>query len=93
MVNRAVLALPVLYAVHDNQFVVLVGDAPDKQWWRNFTGPAVISVRRGRQVRTGIARLASPGDPAYAPAVAAYAQRHHIARQPTDRLLLIETEA
>lgn len=85
------IALPVLYAPHDNNVVVLVGDAPDKRWWRNFAEPAPVSIRRGSQVRTGTARLVPPEDPAYAPAWAAYSRRHHIAHEPTDRLVLIET--
>ncbi len=85
------IALPVMYAEHGHELVVLVGDAAGKRWWRNFTEPAAIAVRQGGRVRAGIARLAEPDDPAYSAAVAAYARRHHVAHRPTDRLLLIQT--
>jgi hypothetical protein len=85
------IALPVLYASWGNRVVVLVGDAPDKQWWRNFTQPTAVGIRRGWQVRAGIGRLVSPDDPAYLPARAAYIRRHHIEPQPTDRMVVIET--
>ena len=55
------------------------------------TGLRRQSRRRGGQVRAGIARLVSPDDPGYAPALAAYERRHHVASEPTDRLLIIET--
>jgi hypothetical protein len=69
---------------------LLGGDAPDKQWWRNFTAPGPIEVRRGGRTRAGTARIVPPDNPAYASAWQLYTKRHHIARQPTDRLLLIE---
>jgi hypothetical protein len=28
-----------MYAVHGNDIVVLVGDAPYRHWWRDFTRP------------------------------------------------------
>lgn len=85
------ISLPVLYAADSQRVVVLVGDAPDKHWWRNFTTPGLIEVRRSGQVRAGTARIVPPDDPAYEPAWQLYTERHHIAGQPTDRLLLIET--
>jgi hypothetical protein len=84
------VALPVIYARHGEGFVVVVGDAPDKQWWRNFTDPRPVEVRRGGQLRVGICRVVAPDDPAYQPAWQAYIQRQHVPREPTDRLLVIE---
>jgi hypothetical protein len=85
------VSLPVLFAADHTRVVVLAGDAPDKRWWRNFTAPGPIEVRRGGRIRTGTARIVPPDDPAYASAWQLYTKRHHIAGQPTDRLLLIET--
>jgi hypothetical protein len=84
------IALPVLYAAYGDSLVVLVGDAPDKQWWRNFTTPGPAEIRRGGRILSGTGRIVPPGDPAYANAWRAYSDRHHIAGQPTDRLLLVE---
>jgi deazaflavin-dependent oxidoreductase (nitroreductase family) len=86
------VTLPVVYARDGDRIVVLVGDAPDKQWWRNFTSPAPVEVRRGVRSRTGTARVVPPDDPSYPTAWRAYHERHHIDRQPTDRLLLIDTD-
>jgi hypothetical protein len=33
------ITVPVLYAARRDTLVVLVGDAADKQWWRNFRQP------------------------------------------------------
>ncbi|WP_432825511.1 nitroreductase/quinone reductase family protein [Dactylosporangium sp. CA-092794] len=84
------VALPVLYARYGEQFVVIVGDAPHKRWWRNFTQPASVQVRRGGQLRAGTCRLVAPDDPSYEPAWRAYDQRQHVQREQTDQLLLIE---
>jgi hypothetical protein len=84
------VALPVLYARHGEQFVVIVGDAPDKQWWRNFISPAPVQVRRGGQLRSAIGRVVTPDDPAFEPAWRAYEEGQHVEREPTDQLLLID---
>ncbi len=84
------VALPVLYARYGEQFVVVVGDAADKRWWRNFTDPGPVQVRRGDQLRAGICRVVAPDDPSYEPAWQAYVQGQQVWREPTDRLLLIE---
>lgn len=84
------VALPVLYARHGEQFVVVVGDASDKRWWRNFIQPAPIQVRRGDQLRSGTGRVLTPDDPSYRPAWHAYEQGQHIEREPDDQLLLID---
>ena len=84
------VALPVLYARHGEQFVVIVGDARHKQWWRNFIEPFPVQVRRGGQLRTGTCRVVTPDDAAYEPVWRAYEQGQHIRRDPADRLLLID---
>ena len=84
------VALPVLYAARDNRFVVLIGDAPDKWWWRHFIDPSAVAVRRGRQRRAGSGRVVTADDPAYAAAWRTYFERHHVAWESTDRLLLID---
>jgi hypothetical protein len=86
------ISLPVLYAADGKRVVVIVGDAPDKRWWRNFTTPGAIKVRRGSHIHAGTARIVPPDDPAYPSAWQLYAERHRIARQPTDLLLLIEID-
>ena len=42
------IALPVMYARDGNRFVVLVGNAPGKSWWRNFQTPARSRCRTSR---------------------------------------------
>jgi hypothetical protein len=84
------IALPVFFAAGGDHIVVLVGDASDKQWWRNFTTPAPIEVHRGGQVTRGSARILATDDPAYPMACRTYRDRHHIDQQPTDRVLLID---
>jgi deazaflavin-dependent oxidoreductase (nitroreductase family) len=84
------VALPVLYARHGDRFVVIVGDAPHKQWWRNFIRPAPVQVRRGGQLRPGIGRVVPPDDPSYPSAWAAYQHGQHVQREPTDQLVLID---
>jgi len=69
----------------------LVGDAPAKRWWRHFRTADRVWVCRGHQRVAGTARLVDVADPAYPEAWRTYYDRHHVARQDTDRLLLIET--
>ena len=45
------IALPVMYAQSGNRFVVLVGNAPGKTWWRHFETPMPVEVRRRNRVR------------------------------------------
>jgi hypothetical protein len=85
------ISLPVLYAADGKRVVVIVGDAPDKRWWRNFTDSGPIEVRMGSQTHAGTARIVPPRDPAYPSAWQLYTEQHRIAQQPTDQLLLIET--
>jgi hypothetical protein len=84
------VALPVIYARYGERFVVVVGDASDKRWWRNFTDPRQVEVRRGRQRGVGTCRVVTPDDPDYEPAWCAYAQRQHVTLEPGDRLLVID---
>ncbi len=37
--------IPVMYAEDGDRLVVLVGDAPAKQWWRNLRAGAQVEVR------------------------------------------------
>ena len=42
---------PVQYAARDGELVVVPGNAPRKQWWRNLRGGASVRVRlRGRDL-------------------------------------------
>jgi hypothetical protein len=84
------VALPVLYAAYGERYVVVVGDAADKHWWRNFIDPLPVQVGRGRRSRAGTCRVVSAGDPDYEPAWRAYVRRQRIPYLPGDRLLLID---
>jgi F420H(2)-dependent quinone reductase len=88
-----VFALPVIYSEHGDRYVVLIGDSPDKRWWRNFTDPRPVEVRRAGRLRAGTCRVVPPDDPAYEPALRAYVHRQHVSPEPGDRLLLIEFAA
>jgi hypothetical protein len=53
--------IPVGYLETADAVVVLVGDAPSKPWWRNYTQPGPIEMRlRGAQ-RCGRAVVVAPG--------------------------------
>lgn len=84
------VALPVIYARKGEQLVVVVGDSSGKKWWRNFTLPGPVEVRRGGQLREGTCRLVAADDPTYEPAWRAYVQRQHVSPEEGDRLLLID---
>jgi hypothetical protein len=83
------IAVPVLYSVHDDALVVLVADATDKQWWRNFRQPHDIDARYGGRRRAATCRVLTASDPSYQPAAAAYERRHHVTPGPGDRMLII----
>jgi len=85
------IALPVMYAQSGDRFVVLVGNAPAKTWWRNFGTPAPVEVRRGRRVRRGTGRVVRRGEDGYAEAVRVYAARHALVPQADERLIVIDT--
>ncbi|RZU49396.1 hypothetical protein EV385_1146 [Krasilnikovia cinnamomea] len=87
------VALPVLYAADGDRYVVLVGDAPDKKWWRHFRREAPVELRRGGLVRNGSGRILPHDDPAYAAAVRTHQDRHHVPVVGTDEVLLIEAGA
>jgi F420H(2)-dependent quinone reductase len=81
--------VPVLYATRGDALIVLIGDAPDKQWWRNFRLPRDVEVRcRGRTL-TATGRILAHTDPAYHEAAKTYQERHQVAPGPGDRLLII----
>jgi hypothetical protein len=81
--------VPVLYAARGDTFVVLVGDAADKQWWRNFYRPRPVDVRCHGRTSRATARVLARSDPAYPPAATTYRERHHVDPGPGDRLLII----
>ena len=82
--------LPVMYATDGADLVVLVGDAPEKTWWRAFREPHPVEVRRGGRVRRGIGRVLAPDDPRYPGATLMYEHRHGIRPVDSDRVVLIE---
>ncbi len=83
------ITVPVLYAGDGDKLIVLVGDAADKQWWRNFHQPRTVSVRFRGRTSSATVRLLPRSDPAYRSAASTYQQRHHVAPGPGDRLLII----
>ncbi|MEU2170937.1 hypothetical protein ACH47V_25775 [Micromonospora chersina] len=87
------VSLPVLYAAAEEQYVVLVGDASDKRWWRHFRRPADVQLCRGGRCRTGLGRVVPPDDPAFGPAAQAYARRHGVLVGLDDRLLVVDLPA
>lgn len=91
--TRARIAVPVIYAMAGERTVVLVGDAPAKSWWRNFRNPAPVQLRRGGVVRDGVARVLRPDDAGYLDAARAYAARHGLLAQRTDRLVVVDAPA
>ena len=82
--------LPVMYATDGTGLVVLVGDAPEKTWWRAFREPGTVRIRRGGTVRHGTARVLAQDDPRCTEATDAYERRHGIRPVDTDRVVLIE---
>jgi hypothetical protein len=86
-------AVPVMYAHAGDRYIVLVGDAPAKTWWRNFASPAPVQVCRGRVARRGTGRIIRPGEDGYLDAARAYTARHGLVPQPGERLLVIDVPA
>jgi hypothetical protein len=83
------ISVPVLYAARGDTLIVLVGDAADKQWWRNFHQPRDLQVRCHGRTSAATARVAPRSDPDYPIAATAYRERHHVDPRPGDRLLII----
>ena len=52
--------IPVGYLDDDDALVVLVNDAPLKQWWRNYLDGGPITVELGRRRLDGSAHVVSP---------------------------------
>lgn len=69
------VALPVMYAQHGDQLVVLVGGPDAKRWWRNFRKPHPVRVLLRGVTRTGIGHLTAPGTSERAEAAAIYKAR------------------
>jgi hypothetical protein len=84
------IALPVIYAGYGEKYAVVVGDSAAKRWWRTFTAPWPVEVRRGGRLRSGTCRVVAATDPEYEPAWQAYSRRQHVPRDPGDRLLVID---
>ena len=83
------IAVPVLYASDGDTLIVLVGDAADKQWWRNFHQPRTVGVRYRGRMSTATAHILARSDAAYLSAASTYRQRHGVEPGPGDRLLII----
>src|SRR5581483_2471171 len=89
-----VISLPVMYARHGNQIVVLVGRAHHKSWWRNFRRPRHLQITVAGQASHGTAVVASPGTTEFRGALAAYRQRFSQVRfVPGDQLVIITLDA
>jgi hypothetical protein len=82
-----IISTPVMYAEHDDTFVVYVGDHPTKKWWRNFASaaPAELLVR-GRWVGvTGEAKVGPADNDIVEPLLATYGRRFPRAVRPLRR--------
>lgn len=49
--------IPVGYHEMDDAIVILVGEAPRKQWWRNYRDERSIDIRLRNHVRRGVGRV------------------------------------
>jgi hypothetical protein len=60
-----VYTIPVGYQEVDGAIVILVGEAPNKVWWRNYVTPAPMGLRvRGKSLE-GIAEVLRPESPEF----------------------------
>ncbi|MEV0726582.1 hypothetical protein AB0I37_27855 [Micromonospora purpureochromogenes] len=84
------ISLPVLYAAAGDRYVVLVGDASDKRWWRHFRRPGAVEVCRGGRSRPGIGRILPPHDPGFPVAAETYVRRHDVPVGLDDQLLAVD---
>ncbi|MEV4859559.1 nitroreductase/quinone reductase family protein [Streptomyces ossamyceticus] len=87
------VSLPVRYARDDDQLVVLVGRAADKQWWRNFTQPRQVGVLAEGVPHEGLGRLVPAEHPGRAAAERVYSRRHPHARVSPDNPMVVITLA
>ena len=53
-------AIPVGYQRDGDALIVLVSEAPTKQWWRNYLDPAPVEVRVGRRQHSGMGVVVAP---------------------------------
>jgi hypothetical protein len=90
--GRAV-TLPVMYAPWRSDFVVLVGNADQKQWWRAFRSPQDVQVCAGRNAKRGRGVVLTSNDARFADAAAAYQHAFRIKPKQSDRMVLIECAA
>jgi hypothetical protein len=83
------IELPVLYAASGDALVVLVGDAVDKRWWRNFIQPRRVTVRSHGRRFTATGRLVPASDPDFSRLAEVYRDRHRVSVRADDRLLVL----
>jgi F420H(2)-dependent quinone reductase len=69
------VALPVMYAEHGDQVVVLVGQPAGKRWWRNFLEPHPVQARLRGVLRAGVGHVVHTGSADRAEACSIYADR------------------
>ncbi|WP_336033089.1 nitroreductase/quinone reductase family protein [Geodermatophilus sp. FMUSA9-8] len=84
--------VPVMAAPAGDEFVVLVGRAAGKTWWRNLDGgPRQVTVRRDGRELSCSARLLRDGQPGRQDAVAAYRVAFpRVTVAPEDPLVVLE---
>jgi len=81
---------PVQYAVAPGGLAILPANADRKTWWRNVAAdPTPVALLREGVWAPATARLLMPGDPAYDPSVAAYAERWPHTLVPTDQPIVL----
>lgn len=87
----AVHVLPVQYAREDDRIVVLPRHPERKQWWRNLTDAAPVSILVAGAELGATGRVLRPGHPGFRTAAAVYGRRHpRLARAAHDAAVLVE---
>lgn len=74
-VTGRVIELPVQYAVHDQDLVIVPVRSASKRWWRNLRHRAAVGVLLRGEWRPGIGSVLLPGDQRYHAARSAYGDR------------------
>jgi hypothetical protein len=70
--------IPVGYHEMPDALVILVGDAPAKQWWRNYREPGGIEVWLRNRSRHGVARVLPAGSAEFRARLEASFQRSRL---------------
>lgn len=81
--------LPVMYARHADTYCVLVGNAANKKWWRNFHTRQPARLLVGGKTHHLLGEVLSVDHPGHAPALRAYQTQFPRARLDTTDPVLV----